>query len=1244
MTKTHESKRTTEAHSRFTSKLEQARQKRPLKRLMEQRGRGPQNGNWANFKCPYCPGKAGVFAAQHGDRFKCFHASCKSQTSGDGAAWDEIGFLAFELGVSRKAATEQWLKEAGLWTHTRRPTLVQPHQKAKVLTTGNSASMSAAVPRTEASTRSAGDAAPPPSEKDPALSGNEAPRKSPLLAFYEQLSLSDADLTELREKRGLSEEMIAASGFRSNVRGNLAILQSLALEYEEWELVACGLWTAKEKERKPNAQYYGLGVLGKKKRLALDQLESGDYDDLEDDDIAWAWKESGQCNPLLIPYFDLSGELVGLRPHKGFPKGQKPRLYLAGGKRSVTHARRAVIVEGEFKAAALQDAVGADWAVAGVPGITQVKNFHVWGDILAWLKRIGATEPVVAFDNENKGDPKLASYQPRLEDRFDAPIWARVCAMRLDREDYSARVAHLPDVWWDANQKCDWDSALSMMRRASKTPEEIKKAFVEVLQEALPVREFARAKFFGAAEEQIIADRSAVLAYEPALPWGGESEQRLAKDLRKLAQGPLREMAGGVLLLAEAYAATRGWYYELKISEQRRERLLGELQRTERFEVDTFLRLALKGTPSLVAPFRIIPCYVLLKPDGGRDRLVKVINIRNESSGLVALDENSFTAPRDWRRWLARVGNFSWHRGETPLQSVQRDINFKLARREVTQLVCYGCERPGDLWVVDDCAFAEDETIVMPDAEGIFWHKGRGFTFLRDSENHPRGEEGQSFRLRKLPRMRPGWGLTFDKQGRLQLEEGVQDDPVALQELLGSLVSNLNESFGGFDGTMLVAATLAFMAGPEIFRRRGEFPGIWITGEKGSGKTYTARWLMAWHGFSELEAGLSFKTSSAVGAQIAMGQYANIPPWGDEYKENELREANTKGVIHGGFNRESPSKWSADGRIRTIRTNFLVTGETTCDSAATMSRFVTTVAAREKRTGSAEQQSARLEWLLDHQAYYFVIGRAVLRQRAKFAAQAMKHLSAWERLPELAQLDPRARFSYGVSYSAFQALNEIFRISTEDKCERFREWMIERTAASGREVAERVSVNQFWMDFLSALARGAFGHTPAELRRILKVVVNKKANPRLSERQLKDGAEDPRRGWTSYLLYIVPGPVIDSMRKDKRSQGQELELDRADLLAQMRVRDYFVPGPRQGHQMKFEHGSRVNRSCWCVDLDEFEDMGRRRVSDENWEKSFYRNGNPEEGLLPIDEWIDPRKGDLFAVVDALKEKDENQDH
>jgi hypothetical protein len=65
----------------------------------------------------------------------------------------------------------------------------------------------------------------------------------------------------------------------------------LAQEYDEQALVACGLWTTKEGVRKPSAQFYGLGVVGKKKRLPADLLETGGYDDLEDDDFAWAWKD-----------------------------------------------------------------------------------------------------------------------------------------------------------------------------------------------------------------------------------------------------------------------------------------------------------------------------------------------------------------------------------------------------------------------------------------------------------------------------------------------------------------------------------------------------------------------------------------------------------------------------------------------------------------------------------------------------------------------------------------------------------------------------------------------------------------------------------------------------------------------------------------------------------------------------------------------------------------------------------------
>ena len=1205
----------------FTARLQEARQKLPLKSLMEKRGRGPSNGNWKSFpRCPYCEGDhcAGLFAGAHGDLFKCHRTSCRSGTAGDQAAFDEIGFLAFELGVDRREATRDWLKEAGVWDADTSIPSVQVDLERQ--------------PAVDA--------------KSEGVTGDDenSPTKSPLEAFVEQGLLTEGDRHELKTKRGFSDEIIDGACFLTNDRCNLPVLEALSLVYPEWERIKSGLYKRVGKVCKPSGQFYGYGIVGKKKRLAADLLETGNYDDLNDDDFVWEHKESGLCNPILIPYFDVSGKLKGLRPHKGFPKGQNPQIYLAGGRRVLQQCGRAVIVEGEFKATALQDILGKDWAVASVPGITQVKNLHVWAGILDWLKRIGARTVVVVFDNEEHGDPKLPSFRPQLEDRFEAEIWARVCAVRLERQDYDARVGHLPDEWRDKNGKADCDSALAVMLQAGKSRAEIRTAFENVLQSAIRITELDKAKLFEPAAERIIRDRVELRTYEPALPWGGYAERKVAGELRKLAAGKLREWAGRIISLAEAYEATAGWYYELRISEQRREKLQLELRDAEGMEQVWFLRLALKGSPSRVAPFRVQPYYVLLKPDGGRDRLVRLINIRDEQSGVVSLDENSFTAPRDWRRWLARNGNYGWEKGEGPLQALQRDINFILARREVAQLVCYGCERPGSLWFLDDCAYAADGSVILPDREGIFWYQKRGYTFLRNQELNPRGEEGQCFRLKCLPGMQPDMGLVFDQSGKLRLEAETKDDPNALRELLGNFIIHLNDSYGGFDGLMLIAATVAYFGGPEIYRLRGEFPGIWITGEKGSGKTYTAKWLTAVHGFTDLEAGLSFKTSSAVGAQISMGQYANQPVWGDEYKENELRDPNVRGVVHGGFNREVPSKWSSDGRVRTIRTNFLVTGETTCNNAATMSRFVSSVASRERRKGSPEEQLLRLNWLQDHRKFFFAIGRAVLQQRTKFAARMIEHLSTWDRSPELAQTDPRGRFSYGVAYAAFLALNEIIPVYAAKDCAQFEKWLLDKTQDSTREVSERVELNLFWKAILSMLDTGWFGKTPEEVGRYFKLLDNKRSTPRFSERQIKDAQEDPRRALIVPIIAMRPRLLFPRVNEYMRNQGGPLPPSQSDVQAQMRVHSYFVPGPKQGHQIKFGRGATNNSYCWLIDLVELPELGLREVSDEEWIAKLFREGNPDHGMIPVDEWADPRKGEMFAIVEALQKKRDGEDN
>src|SRR5437879_6433927 len=101
----------------FKVKLDQARQRLPLRRLMEQHGHAPENGNWRKFPhCPFCQ-KSGAGLIEQGGRewFKCWHTSCPSQTSGTKAAWDEVGFLMFKLNLDRKSAGITYLKEAGVW-------------------------------------------------------------------------------------------------------------------------------------------------------------------------------------------------------------------------------------------------------------------------------------------------------------------------------------------------------------------------------------------------------------------------------------------------------------------------------------------------------------------------------------------------------------------------------------------------------------------------------------------------------------------------------------------------------------------------------------------------------------------------------------------------------------------------------------------------------------------------------------------------------------------------------------------------------------------------------------------------------------------------------------------------------------------------------------------------------------------------------------------------------------------------
>jgi hypothetical protein len=1039
----------------FGRRVEEARRKLPLETLMSQRGKSAGPGG--KFKeCPYC-GKdgAGVRTKDGRQWFKCFHASCPSGTSDKGKSWDEIGFLAHELGISRGDASVQLLKEAGLWVEKDRlPPSVMPGKagrkkqlpsgddaafeklvleameiigqggalpesknllqekmglseeraievlaelerkeaeyKKRLAATTNLPSSSAGSP--EAEGRESGESEPlkspsPDSEQSPGnasvtqdgedgvqgATANVPPEGSPtepaggtpilteppkppeppegdgpgsrgptaaLRWFYRRLHFSEADEQRLWDKRGLLPRTCRLLGYRSNPRSNRDILLAMTEVFPQDVLLESGLWVRSDKageDSKPNAQFYGFGIVGKKKK---DPAGKKVWRREEEDREQWEW---GWTEPVLIPYFDEVGSLVALRPHKGMMKDKTPRLYVVrvgvektetgtdapdapeaerkiiddvfdAAERVVTaNYNFAVVTEGEFKAAAIWQTYGGgemigaqpapaepEVTVGALPGISMAKI--LFGDIEDWLLDAKVRAVVVAYDNEEKSDPKLPGYKEEKSDRFDAEVWARYLGRRLSREGFDAKVAHLPNDWRDERGKADWDGCLSwlvgeeMGQSGSAAPEEVWKRaqkkirgeFGRVLKDAAPVSRAWQAGFFDSEEERIISNKLERISYESKLPIGGDAEKatvrRLQRLLRTLKNNPdderLPEDALGLLyVLSKKYQEVDGRYYTLRPPSEKKEglwqRYLGRASQKDDVEVKRACEVALLGMPKPISDFFMRAHYCLVRLNGKRERIVTLHPVRGKKTELVSLPSDAFAQPSHWREWLLDWSSgASWEAGERELQALHQDVAHQVAFKDVNEVALRGFDENSGLWFYQTgmngesrpLAYTPEGRELLGDRKGVIWYEGQGYRFAEDEAGRAIDQEGQAL---------------CHGEARMHLETEASE--VEVRELFLDLAGKMFETIGGGGGYLALGAVLAFGAGPEIFRKYNAFPGLWLHGESNQGKSSVARWLMRLWGF-RVDQGVPLPDSTKVGVGIALQQYGNLPVWLEEYQ------------------------------------------------------------------------------------------------------------------------------------------------------------------------------------------------------------------------------------------------------------------------------------------------------------------------------------------------------------------------
>jgi len=1036
---------------------------------------------------------------------------------------------------------------------------------------------------------------------EPDLSPHIAEAGRALREFYASAPWLETDQQVIQTKRGLLPSTCRWAGLKSSPTSNRELIESLRGKFSSTALEEAGLCVRDERGREnPNPKFYGWGEKGRKR------LPSGER-----------VPEFGWVHPVLIPYFDRCGQVVHLRPHRDMSKGVSPRLYIVrpAGVDSTT-ARYAIVVitEGEFKALALRQILPRMGVVA-IPGVSMCRDdspgtYGLVQELFAYLRGVGAKQVIVAFDNEDKSNPKLPSYKEDPRKRYDTQIWAYYLATLLERRGYETRVAWLPNAWRSENGKADWDGVLASMMQRGMTEAEIAKEFERVLNSAQPPSDYRQPELFDLEAINTIKLGVSKKFRKPCLAWGGARELKIAKKLLKClsALGADERAAGLVEQLAFQYRDTLGGYYLFKtcLTDKSERELwtarLASARKSENWDVAYVAEKLLNGRPVRFTDFVMEASYSIQLVAGEHiDRIVRIQNVSGEVRKRAKLDSESFAQPSKFRKWLLDMGNFKWGEGEKELNKLQEDMNRDLAYRMVYQVAHFGWHDESKLWLFDDCAITPEGNLLLPDEDGIIWWQGLGYQL---SQTDREGEEFAQGR----PKMKPTLGLVHHPNWSYELKEESEDDPEAVRWLFQDFAIRLKETVGGNEAYMGLGAVLAFAVAPEFYARNKWFCGLWIHGERGSGKTTVACWLQRLFGLL-MDSGMNLNTCTRVGMLIAAQQYCWLPLWFEEYRSDI--DPQKVAVVRGLYNRDlGVKKEFGDGR-RKILSNAIITGEATSHDSATRQRFAHLQVAESCR------QANHLEWFHDNSNLFFAIGRYVLRHRAQFIEEFQKAFREWCESKAMKDAGERSKLVHGVAYAGFVAAAILFQSHAQTDLSAFRDFMIGHTIKAGIDVKSELNINVLWQHIIDAFKLGVFGQGE-ELRRYFKVIGKTLAHP--------PGA--PSQGpWMSYMLYFDYNAVMEILREHLARQRISLPLNRQDWRDQLSKNPSWVePPPGRSHKQRFGNGKSPTR-CWCLNVD-LHPMGYLPVSDEELTES--RSST---------DWADPRKGELFLIIHAAEKQE-----
>ena len=1127
--------------------------------------------------------------------FGCFVEGCAAHN----VRCDEVGFLMLRHNLDWKEAQRMLLDIAGIPAPAPAPQL-KPKR---------------AAPEPPP--------APEPAEEISAPVFIVPPKgePNPYEAAWALLELTPAHRKELSAKRGLPDSWIDALGFRSAIPANARTLAPLLELYPPNVLLRSGLASRDPRD-------YSLRI--------ADSI-CGRFKNEETDE--WETQET-----VIIPYV-ADGRITLLRPHKRSLSNSRWRereamsawyeklhnnLRMVYGEHLITERpeewkQTVVLCEGEHKANALR--------LCGIPAIAfqgihfflqNAEHRQAIETTAKLLRKHGVRQVIVVFDNEDKSDKEFHK-------RFEAETYARFTAECLEDCGFQTLQGMLPDEWREGGVKqddgrvtggkADWDARLAWQVRQSKgdSAKGIAKAKAEFTSflnhrggKDARIRPVQRQVDYLDAKEDVINQALHRLRHVQKIFTGGAGETELASELQNNVPEPYATKLR-IPKLTEAIRGTIGGYYRTKAPTDKmvetcseiKEEVLKELGKLEDStardeEADTRLR-QLRATLSAInailykypKPFTDFTSEskykVLVTEADGSTRMDRLI-VFKDSNGMRSrrpfqLSSKLMRSAQELRSFFLSMGHYHWFGGQEECDLWCQEIDVKNYQKVIEEIDTYGWNREGRFYLLGDCAVLPGGEFKFPDRNGIIWVNGTGY---KNSDNMA------SFTT-KPPCLFPNDANPAEAYLAIDWEQ----ERLEILPIWQNLLADYKESFGGYAGFGVVSGHIQYLAHPEVRQEIGGKPGLWVQGEKGSGKTKSIEFLMRMIGYP-LYYGYISLGGTKVGVERSLCQFSNLPFHIDEWR-NENADPKLEDLIRNSYNETATPKGTPNGnkgvRKLTPSTIPIITGEDGTTDPALRSRYISitssqyydqhapeneTDRAREaRRVEEQRKRDLRYDRIMKRSDEYYRVGRYLFKHRDQFAAAVVERAKQFATSPRtMARIkDSRARQNFGVFFGAISAAQQLIAGGAGDfggENQAVLDWFINHGAESSESTEHDVFRRQFFAECVTMINRG--------VPNINKYI---RAWPcYVNERGLMKPYDAVHENARIYIL-IASKELFTEYQADKRKRGENAPIAINNIMAELRTQQAWVPVPKAEtggqHRIKMPDEKGVRRKWWVLD-------------------------------------------------------------